>query len=310
MNKKEEITNLRFKLFLESKGIKEEEYLRNKNIVKNIEYMEFIDNYIASYHKIPGNEGTRVESNPEEFDDYLKFKVLGKCLEKIAYESIGTGEMESFYESRKLLEKYGITEENDKDKLYPRLKLCFELGIRKKVVDKYENFLEKIPDNLKDKYLPELSYNDRESSSENYSKLSHNISIVDNIEKIESNPFKVKVFINYSESSSYKGKEVYSIEEMQSKSFLALEEIKKEQKRLGHDGIYNKVDLTILIDSKEKIEVFFRGRFDVGDYKDFDEYLKETFIKDTYKYIQSIKNETLENCIEEQYDEEEEEDEL
>ncbi len=261
MNKKEEITNLRFKLFLESKGIKEEEYLRNKNIVKNIEYMEFIDNYIASYHKIPGNEGTRVESNPEEFDDYLKIKVLGKCLEKIAYESIGTGEMESFYESRKLLEKYGITEENDKAKLYPRLKLCFELGIRKKVVDKYENFLEKIPDNLKDKYLQGLSYNDRESSSENYSKLSHNISIVDNIEKIESNPFKVKVFINYSESSSYKGKEVYSIEEMQSKSFLALEEIKKEQERLGHDGIYNKVDLTILIDSKEKIDVFFRGRF-------------------------------------------------
>ncbi len=307
-----ELSNLRFKLFLETKGIKEEDYLKNQNIVKNIEYMRFIDDCIKEYQKIPGNEGTRVESNPEEFDDYLKIKVLGKCLEKIAYESIGIGEMENSSEARKFLEKYNITKENDPTYLYPRLKNCFELGIRKKVVYKYETLLEAIPEKLKEKYLPELAYNHQEATLENERVLSKNILLVDNIEKIEKNPFEIKVFINYSESGPYKEKEVYSIEEMQSKSIKAIEELKREKERLNLDGIYNKVDLTILSDFGDTIKIIARDRFDVGDYKDFNEFLKVAVSENKYNYIQEYKDEkvsTEEKKIQ-QEETDEEEDEL
>ena len=281
MNEKEKITNLRFKLFLEAKGIKEEKYLRNKNIVKNTEYMEFIDNYIASYQKIPGNEDQRVESNPEEFDDYLKFKVLSGKLEMIARkeENIGIKELEECKEAKKLLEKYDLTNEDhtvDTTALIPRLKTSFVFGVQKRITEHYRReLLNTIPEAYLEKYLKALSYENELEEGE-YTDMQRRLKVAENVQKIEENPKQIKFLVYFSESSEFKENEILTLEEAKEKYNLAKIEHDKDLEKVGET--YKKISLILLVDNVETINIINPPTYIyTKDYDNFEEYINKNF---------------------------------
>lgn len=271
----EKTTNLRFKLFLETKGITEEEYLQDRTKVKDIEYIEFIYNHIANYHKIIGNEEP-VESNPEDFDDYLKFKVLGETLKKIAEkeENIGIRKIDDCKEAKELLEKYGLTKENDKT--YQRLKTSFDFGVQKRITQNYrQELFNTLPEEHMEKYFKALSYED-ELEEGKYTDMQRRLRIAENIDKIEVNPKQIKFLVYFSESGEFKENEILTLKEMTEKYNLAKENSENEYIKYT----YRKVSLMLIIDDVESISIInLENYLNVPSYKNFEEYINENFSK-------------------------------
>lgn len=276
----EKISNLRFKLFLESKNVSVDEYLQDRTKGKNTEYMEFIDNYIASYHKIPGNEEP-VESNPEEFDDYLKFKVLDEKLQEIASkeENIGIKDLGNCKEAKELLEKYGLTKENDKAKLYPRLEDSFKFGVQKRITQNYRRELFAIlPEEYQEKYFKALSY-ENELEEGKYTDMQRRLRIAENIDKIEANQKQIKFFVYFSETGKFKENEVLTLKEMTEKYNLAKEKVIEENQENEYlKDTYRKVSLVLIVDDVERINIInLENYLTVPSYENFEEYINENF---------------------------------
>ena len=125
------------------------------------------------------------------------------------------------------------------------------------------------------------------------------------IDKIENKKDSVKFLINYSESRELKKDDVLNFKEMESKSNLAILEVKHrneaDSKKYGEEfHTYDKVDFTIILDDGKDFGIYLDNREDIGDYQSFRSFMKNT-------YIDEFKNKII-NMVNEQ--EESEEDEL
>jgi len=136
--------NVRYELF--------KEFAKENNInICNIEYMKFIDDMSAEYERIHNRPCL---SNQDEFDNFIKYKVLSQIAENTARREVGIGNLQSSSFMNKLLEKYNISEEtkSEDQALLKRFEFSWERGQIEKVTKQYDEMLEKLPEEYKNKY--------------------------------------------------------------------------------------------------------------------------------------------------------------
>ena len=153
--------------------------------------------------------------------------------------------------------------EIEDEKLLPEVKeLLEELKYPEELINKYQDFIYNIKDNL---YL------------EDYKTAIRNLADIDSIDS------NIKVFINWSENPNFKKADILSFEKMNSIS-------EQEEIRISKDLGYDKVSFILFYPGKDGKMQTIHDRIDIGDgsqknLKDFikqcykinlDEYLKET----------------------------------
>ena len=295
--------NDRYLLWLDSKGINLEDYAMGKiEFNTNVEFLTFVDKYVKDFET---NFDKPVLSNQDEFTDYMKFKVLGAIAFNEALHETGSGYINSSPKMINLLDKYNISEKtsNEDQALYKRISNKWEQGQKERIATNYkEEILDKIPDKYLDKYLKVLPDKNMDSHAL-YRQISKYKNIIDNIENIESKKDPVKFLIEYSENSNFKSGQVLNLEEMEDKTYRAIDEVKErnieDSKKYGEEyHTYDKLSFTIIIDDGKEFGVIPNNRHDIGDYESFKEFFDKTY---TDEFKNNI-NDILEN-------EEEEEDE-
>lgn len=295
--------NDRYLLWLDSKGINLEDYAMGKiEFNTNVEFLTFVDKYVKDFET---NFDKPVLSNQDEFTDYMKYKVLGGIAFNEALNETGSGYINSSPKMINLLDKYNISEKtsNEDQALYKRISNKWEQGQKERIATNYkEEILDKIPDKYLDKYLKVLPDKNMDSHAL-YRQISKYKNIIDNIENIESKKDPVKFLIEYSENSNFKSGQVLNLEEMEDKTYRAIDEVKErnieDSKKYGEEyHTYDKLSFTIIIDDGKEFGVIPNNRHDIGDYESFKEFFDKTY---TDEFKNNI-NDILEN-------EEEEEDE-
>lgn len=305
---KKYITNERYLLFLDSQGINLRDFAMGKvTFENNVPYMEFIDNMSKKFEI---DLQKPVLSNQKEFTDYMKYKVLGAIAFNEANKGVGVGYINSSSTMTNLLNKYDISEKTDKS-LYERITIRWEQGQRLRVTTNYkEEILDKIPTKYLDKYLKVLP-NEKTPTFQLYRDIYKYKKIVENIDKIEEKKEPVKFLINYSENRELRKDDVLNFKEMESKSNLAILEVKQrneeDSKKYGEEfNTYDKVDFTIILDNGKDFEIYFDNREDIGDYQSFNEYMKATYTIEFNNYLNKIlNNKSQNNCNEGEEDYEE-----
>lgn len=308
------VSNTRYLLFLDSKGINLEDYAMGKiEFNTSVDYMVFIDNYSENFET---SIGKPVLSNQEEFTDYLKYKVLGDIAYNEALNETGSGYINSSPKMTKLFDKYNIkihymySEEKNKDEviaLYKRISNRWEQGQKERIATNYkEEILDKIPDEYLDKYLKVLP-DENMSSHALYRQIYKYKNIVDNIESIEEKHEPIKFLVNHSENSNFKSGQVLNLEEMEYKTDRAIDEVKErnieDSKKYGEEfQTYDKLDFTIIIDDGKEFGVIPDNRHDIGDYQSFKEYFDKTYTDEFKNHVKDV--------LEKAKEEEEEEDEI
>lgn len=294
---KKYITNERYLLFLDSQGINLRDFAMGKvNFESNVPYMEFISNMS---NKFEADLQKPALVNQEEFTDYMKYKVLGAIAFNEANKGVGVGYINSSSTMINLLNKYNISEKTD-ESLYKRISNRWEQGQRLRVTTNYkEEILDKIPSKYLDKYLKALP-NEKTSTFELYRDIYKYKKIVENIDKIENKKDSVKFLINYSESRELKKDDVLNFKEMESKSNLAILEVKhrnaEDTKKYGEEfHTYDKVDFTIILDDGKEFGIYLDNREDIGDYQSFKSFMKNTYIDDFNNKIDKMLNEQEES---------------
>ena len=294
---KKYITNERYLLFLDSQGIDLRDFAMGKiDFKNNMAYMEFIDNMSIEFER---GLQKPVLSNQEEFTDYMKYKVLGDIAFNEANTGIGVGYINSSPKMINLLDKYSISEKTDKS-LYKRISDRWEQGQRLRITTNYkEEILDKIPTKYLDKYLKVLP-DEKTSTFQLYRDIYKYKKIVENIDKIENKKEPVKFLINYSENRELKKDDVLSFKEMESKSNLATLEVKQrneeDSKKYGEEfHTYDKVDFTVILDDGKDFEIYLDNREDIGDYKSFYSFMKNTYTEEFNNRIDKILNEQEES---------------
>ena len=176
---KKYVSNERYLLFLDSKGINLEDYAMGKVEFKtNYEYIQFINNFTEEFEK---GIGKPVLSNQDEFTDYMKYKVLGGIAFNEALNETGSGYINSSPTMTNLLDKYNISDKTDSS-LYNRISNRWEQGQKLRIVSYYkEEIIDKIPDKYLDKYLKVLPDKNMDSHAL-YRQIYKYKNIVDNIE--------------------------------------------------------------------------------------------------------------------------------
>lgn len=292
--------NDRYLLWLDSKEIDLEDYAMGKiEFNTNVDFLTFIDNHVKDFET---NFNKPVLSNQEEFTDYMKFKVLGAIAFNEALHETGSGYINSSPKMINLLDKYNISEKTDLS-LYNRISNRWEQGQKLRIVTIYkEEILDKIPEEYKEKYLSVLP-DENYDSHILYRQISKYKNIIDNIENIESKKDPVKFLIEYSENSNFKSGQVLNLEEMEDKTYRAIDEVKErnieDSKKYGEEyHTYDKLSFTIIIDDGKEFGVIPNNRHDIGDYESFKEFFDKTY---TDEFKNNI-NDILEN--EEEEDEE------
>ncbi|MBS5863332.1 MAG: hypothetical protein KIC54_01420 [Clostridium sp.] len=294
---KKYVSNDRYLLFLDSKGINLEDYAMGKvEFNTNVEYMEFIDNLSL---KFENDIGKPVLSNQDEFTDYMKYKVLGAIAFNEALNNLGVGIITSSPQMSYMLDKYNISEETNLS-LYKRISDKWEQGQKLRIVSNYkEEVLDKIPTKYLDKYLKVLP-NEKADSHELYRDISKYKRIVENIDKIEDKKEPVKFLINYSENRELRKDDVLNFKEMESKTYLATLEVKarnnEDSKKYGEEfHTYDKVDFTIILDDRKDFKIYLDNREDIGDYQSFKSFMKNTYIDEFNNKITKMLNEAEES---------------
>ena len=208
---------------------------------------------------------------PELFDDYIEYKVLSEIAIKEASRKGSYGNMEAT--KSRYLGKYKIKDFKESKildiSMYNRIKDVYDNALNKKVLGYYNELLEKIPENYRDKYCNLLKYNENKTEFENYYDLNIKQTILENIETLESIDSKVKVLVLWSEKSSIfdtwdelnqkDAPKVYTLKEMDRLVYQNYMEI------VENDSGYDKTRFLIFIDNDEKLVLSANDRIDVGD---------------------------------------------
>lgn len=241
-------------------------------------------------------------SNQNDFTDYMKVKILGNIAYEKAYNSIGSGTINSSSEMNNLLDKYNISKDTDLS-LFNRISLRWQKGEEDRIRANFkEEIIDKIPEKYKHKYLSALNYDESKSSFENYYEETRFKEIIRNIDKIESNPSKLKFLVLFSENRVFEPNSVLSYDDFKYKTDRAIDKVEErnraDSEEYGEDfHTYDKTDFLIVLDYGDNIEISKRQRHDIGDYSSFEDFMNKVYkehIPKIYETIQNFKDEKLE----------------
>lgn len=277
--------NLRYELF---KDLAKE---NNINIC-NIEYMKFIDDMSAEYERIHNRPCL---SNQDEFDNFIKYKVLSQIAENTARREIGIGVLQSSSFMNKLLEKYNISKETKKEDqgLLKRIEFSWERGQIKKVAKQYDEMLEKLPEEYRNKYYDYLKFKGEDGALQNSREFSYKKDVLDNIEKIEKIDSKLKIFIYWTDENGIKSFEenaAYSFERANSLISKSLENLKNRRDELQMPHLSNDIKFSIIIDDGKNFKISRPDDFLLGceEAKDFYEVIEKHYGIDMLNEIKEI----------------------
>lgn len=295
----DEKMNVRYELF--------KDYAKENNInICNIEYMKFIDEMSAEYERIHNRPCL---SNQDEFDNFIKYKVLSQIAENTARRDIGIGVLQSSSFMNKLLEKYNISEETKKEDqgLLKRIEFSWERGQIEKVAKQYDEMLEKLPEEYKSKYYDYLKFKGEDGALQNSREFSYKKDILENIEKIEKIDSKVKIFIYWTDENGMKSfmeNTAYSLERANSLVPKSLEHLKHARENLQMPYISNDIKFSIIIDDGNNFQISKPDDFLLGceEPKDFYEVIEKHYGLDMLNEIREIEKSTN-TCNEEEEEE-------
>lgn len=283
--------NVRYELF--------KELAKENNInICNIEYMKFIDEMSSEYERIYDRPCL---SNQDEFDNFIKYKVLSQIAENTARREIGIGNLQSSSFMNNLLKKYNISEEtkSEDQALLKRLEFSWERGQIEKVAKQYDEMLEKLPEKYKNKYYEYLKFKGEDGALQNSREFSYKKDILENIEKIEKINSKIKVFIYWTDENgmkSFNENTAYSLERANGLIPKSLQHLKHIREELQMPYLSNDIKFSIIIDDGNNFQISRPDDFLLGceEAKNFYEVIEKHYgieVLNEIKRIEDIEEE-------------------
>lgn len=178
---------------------------------------------------------------------------------------------------RKLLEDNEIIQDRDLD-IIQILNEAYNEGQMAEIKENLNNSYKNLTPQLLEKYKDAINYDESENVFSNFATLHEKIEFINKIPEIEEVKSNVKVLVFWSESSDFKDGEVMSIEKFRDTSNKVLSKLREHQKEDGLFGTYIKTKYMFIFENqRNNIQVTNPIRYDIGDYKSFNEYLDKGF---------------------------------
>lgn len=178
-------------------------------------------------------------------------------------------------EFKKMIDTYKITQES---KVFSKLNKAFLEGQKFAMQSKYKEALKDLPEEIIKKYGNSINYNINEEEFDNFYELDSKLQLIKKIPEIENIKSGIKVLVFWSESEVIKDNQVLSIERFKSDCDFGLINLRAKQEKEGIYGTYDKTkDMFIFDDGKGQVITTNAIRYDIGDYKNFEDYLNRGF---------------------------------
>ena len=178
-------------------------------------------------------------------------------------------------EFKKMIDTYKITQES---KVFSKLNKAFLEGQKFAMQSKYKEALKDLPEEIIKKYGNSINYNINEEEFDNFYELDSKLQLIKKIPEIENIKSGIKVLVFWSESEVIKDNQVLSIERLKSDCDFGLINLRAKQEKEGIYGTYDKTKyMFIFDDGKGQVITTNAIRYDIGDYKNFEDYLNRGF---------------------------------
>lgn len=178
-------------------------------------------------------------------------------------------------EFKKMIDTYKITQES---KVFSKLNKAFLEGQKFAMQSKYKEALKDLPEEIIKKYGNSINYNINEEEFDNFYELDSKLQLIKKIPEIENIKSGIKVLVFWSESEVIKDNQVLSIERFKSDCDFGLINLRAKQEKEGIYGTYDKTKyMFIFDDGKGQVITTNAIRYDIGDYKNFEDYLNRGF---------------------------------
>ena len=178
-------------------------------------------------------------------------------------------------EFKKMIDTYKITQES---KVFSKLNKAFLEGQKFAMQSKYKEALKDLPEEIIKKYGNSINYNINEEEFDNFYELDSKLQLIKKIPEIENIKSGIKVLVFWSESEVIKDNQVLSIERFKSDCHFGLINLRAKQEKEGIYGTYDKTKyMFIFDDGKGQVITTNAIRYDIGDYKNFEDYLNRGF---------------------------------
>ena len=178
-------------------------------------------------------------------------------------------------EFKKMIDTYKITQES---KVFSKLNKAFLEGQKFAMQSKYKEALKDLPEEIIKKYGNSINYNINEEEFDNFYELDSKLQLIKKIPEIENIKSGIKVLVFWSKSEVIKDNQVLSIERFKSDCDFGLINLRAKQEKEGIYGTYDKTKyMFIFDDGKGQVITTNAIRYDIGDYKNFEDYLNRGF---------------------------------
>lgn len=182
---------------------------------------------------------------------------------------------------KNLIDSNNITEKNNKE-LLEKLNKSFIEGQRVAIQERINKATENLPKEIIDKYGDSIKYDKNQDEFGNFYELDLKLEFIKSISKIEEMESKIKVLVFWSESPIFTDKQVLSLEEFKNKCDKTLEKMKQVQNlELEHSAFNTACCKTkymfIFDDGKGQVGTTNAIRYDIGDFKNFEDYIDRGF---------------------------------
>ena len=178
-------------------------------------------------------------------------------------------------EFKKMIDTYKITQES---KVFSKLNKAFLEGQKFAMQSKYKEALKDLPEEIIKKYGNSINYNINEEEFDNFYELDSKLQLIKKIPEIENIKSGIKVLVFWSESEVIKDNQVLSIERFKSDCDFGLINLRAKQEKEGIYGTYDKTKyMFIFDDGKGQVITTNAIRYDIGDYKNVEDYLNRGF---------------------------------
>lgn len=182
---------------------------------------------------------------------------------------------------KNLINSNNITEDNNKE-LLDKLNNAFVDGQRFTIQDKLNKATENLPEEIIDKYGDSIKYDKNQDEFDNFYELGSKLEFIKSIPKIEEIESKIKVLVFWSESPIFTDKQVLSIEQFKNKCDKTLEKMRQVKNLELEHSAFNTVCcktkyMFIFDDGKGQVSTTNAIRYDIGDFKNFEDYIDRGF---------------------------------
>lgn len=216
-----------------------------------------------------------MKNNIEE----LKKKAFEFGRKQIEGHSFSLPEVETDFKN--LMDSNNITEKNNK-KLLEKLNKSFIEGQRSAIQERINKATENLSKEIIDKYGDSIKYDNNQDEFENFYELDSKLEFIKSIEKIEEIESKIKVLVFWSESPIFTDKQALSIEEFKNNCDKTLEKMRQVQNLELDHSAFNTVCcktkyMFIFDDGKGQVGTTNAIRYDIGDFRNFEDYINRGF---------------------------------